>query len=147
MAENESSDAIAWDCLNETDDVGTGKQPLREQPNDDHDNDVESEIDKVLTDEVIKSVFSNYVTKFILQISLTTTDCQLIEFDDNIVPTIEDEDCQEMDTDAIRDDVNERVIPSDSFFASGIGNIITSDVVSRNLYIKMMSDYLHITTG
>lgn len=66
MAENESSDTIAWDCLNETDDVGTGKQPLGEQPNDNnHDNDIESEVDKIITDEVIKFVFSNYVTKYL----------------------------------------------------------------------------------
>ena len=71
---------------------------------------------------------------------MTTTDCQLIEGDDdNIVPTIEDEDCQEMETDVIRDNVNERVIPSDSFFASGIGSIITSYIVSINVYIKMIT--------
>ena len=66
MAENESSDTIAWDCLNGTDDVGTGKQPLGEQPNDNnHDNDIESEVDKIITNEVIKFVFSNYVTKYL----------------------------------------------------------------------------------
>ena len=66
MAENESSDTIAWDCLNGTDDVGTGKQPLGEQPNDNnHDNDIQSEVDKIITNEVIKFVFSNYVTKYL----------------------------------------------------------------------------------
>ena len=58
MAENESSDTIAWDCLNGTDDVGTGKQPLGKEPNDNnHNNDIESEIDKVINDEVMKSLF------------------------------------------------------------------------------------------
>lgn len=46
-----------------------------------------------------------------------------------------------METDVIRDNVNERMIPTDSFFASGISNTITSDIVSINVNMITMTIY------